>query len=457
MMSAPRLPIRVRITAAFAAVMLALLTLVAALAYRWMGAALLDEIDSGLRFRAGAVAGTTRAQPIEVPDRKFQEPREAFEQFLSGDGRALRATRGFTDPLLGRHELAGLSGPTFFDRQVPGVQARARLLALPLTSNRRAAFLIVGVSESDRQDALRELVRVLLIGGLVAVALACGAAWIVAGWALRPVDRMQQQAAAITASGLDNRMSVPRTRDELHRLARTLNDMLDRLDTSVSAERRFLERAGHELRTPLAALRAEIDLALRRPRSAAELAAALRNVSDETDRLARLADDLLVLARAEDGRLPLHRETTGLAELLDSAAALFSARAGELGVELTVSAPAATVQADPLRLRQLIVNLLDNALRHTPPGGAVRVAATIEDHAARITVTDTGAGFTSAPRPAEDPPGLGLRIVRAIATSHGGHIETSTRPEGGARVDVVLPATARTTRSGAARSGVGSG
>jgi signal transduction histidine kinase len=408
-----------------------------------MGAALLDEIDSGLRFRAGALAETTRAQSIEVPDRRLQEPREAFEQFLSDDGHVLGATRGFAEPMLGQSALAGLTGPTFLDRNVPGVADRARLLALPLTSRRGAAFLVVGVSTSDRLDALNELAEVLLIGGIAAVTLACVAAWFVAGWALRPVDRMQRQAAAITASGLDNRMSVPRTRDELHRLARTLNDMLDRLDRSASAERRFLERASHELRTPLAALRAEIDLALRRRRSAAELAAALRNASEETDRLARLADDLLVLARAEDGRLPLHREPTQVPELLESSAALFAARATELGVELAVCASDVTVEADPLRLRQLIVNLLDNALRHTPRGGTVRLAATADDHTVRIAVTDSGPGLTSPPRLEDDAPGLGLRIVRAIATSHGGHIETSTAAEGGARVDVVLPATPR--------------
>jgi two-component system OmpR family sensor kinase len=441
-----RLPIRVRITAAFAAVMLVLLAVIATLAYRRMGAALLDEIDSGLRFKASAVADTSRAKPIEVPDRRLQEPREAFEQFLSPDGRVLRATRGFTQPLLGPTELAGLTGPTFLDRNVPGVAARTRLLALPLTSTRRAAFLVVGVSTSDRLDALHELTDVLLIGGLAAVTLACVAAWVVAGWALRPMDRMQRQAAAITASGMDNRMSVPRTRDELHRLARTLNDMLDRLDRSVSAERRFLERASHELRTPLSALRAEVDLALRRRRSAAELAAALRNVSEETDRLARLADDLLVLARAEDGRLPLHRQTTHLSELLESSAALFTARATQFGVELTVSTPPATIQVDPLRLRQLIANLLDNALRHTPRGGTVRLAATADDHTVRITVTDSGPGFTSPLRLGEDAPGLGLRIVRAIATSHGGLLETSTAPEGGARIDVVLPTTPHAAR-----------
>jgi signal transduction histidine kinase len=357
------------------------------------------------------------------------------------------ATRGFPAPLVGPGELARVTGPTLVDRQVAGVASGARLLVLPLRTSGPAAFLVVGVSTSDRRDALHELVGVLVVGGSAAVALACLAAWFVAGWALRPVDRMQQQAAAITASGLDQRMPVPRTRDELHRLARTLNDMLDRLDRSLTAERRFHQRASHELRTPLAALRAEVDLALRRRRTVAELTTALRNVSDETDRLARLAEDLLVLARAEDGRLPLHREATDLPQLVESAAALFAGRAAESEVSLEVSTAAvtagATVEVDPLRLRQLVDNLLDNALRHTPRGGTVRVAATIDDDTVRITVTDTGPGFPAAPASTGRASGLGLRIVRTIAAGHGGRVRTGAAPEGGAQVDVILPGTGR--------------
>jgi signal transduction histidine kinase len=379
-----------------------------------------------------------------VPDRRLQEPREAFEQFLTRDGHVLRATRGFTEPLLSRAELSRLHRPSFFTRSIAGVQAQARLLAVPLARTGPAAFLVVGVSTSDRRDALHELAVVLLVGGAGAVLVAWLAAWVVAGWALGPVDRMQQEAAAIATSGVHRRMTVPRARDELQRLACTLNDMLDRLHRSLTAERRFLERASHELRTPLTALRAEVDLSLRRPRTAAELTTALRGVSEETDRLARLADDLLVLARAEDGRLSLHREVTDLSELLGSAATLFAARATELGIALTVSAPrAATAELDPLRFRQLLVNLIDNALRHTPRGGAVHLTAAVQDDALTISVTDTGSGFATSTHPGDGEPGLGLRIVGAVADSHGGHVETATAPEGGARVDVVLPATPR--------------
>ena len=427
------IPIRARITAAFAVVMLILLVAIGVLAYHSTSSALLDEIDSGLRFRASALAPSSIEGRTQSPDLRLQEPREAFQQVLDA-GRVVHATSGFAAPLLTRHQLAGLSAPHFLERHVAGVEGPARLLAVPLGA---ARVLVVGTSMADRTDALRNLARVLLIGGPLAIAVACLAAWMVAGWALLPMDRMREEASAITLSGLDRRMPVPRTRDELQRLALTLNGMLDRLATSMTTERAFLERASHELRTPLAALRAEVDLALGRRRSAEELAAALRSVSDETDRLARLAEDLLVLARANEGRLPLRKERLPVRSTLESAAGLFAARARALEVDIVVSAPAdADVVADPLRLRQALVNVLDNALRHTPPGGTVRVTGVLTGTDVRITVADTGPGFGDL---APAAGGLGLRIVRAVVASHDGSVQLSNGADGGACVELLLP------------------
>jgi signal transduction histidine kinase len=434
-----RVPIRARITAAFAAVMLLLLSAISVVAYASMKAALLDEIDSGLRFRASAVAETFRTGASEQPDLRLQEPREAFEQFLTRTGRVLRHTRGFAAPLLSPGQLARVTTPRFFKRSLPGVAHDARLLAVPLSRPDTEEVLVVGASMADRTDALRQLATVLLIGGPVAVTLACLAAWAVAGWALNPMDRMQEEAAAITSSGLDRRMPVPRAHDELQRLAMTLNAMLDRLVASIATERAFVERASHELRTPLAALRAEVDLALVRERSRDELAEALRSVSQETDRLARLAEDLLVLARADSGRLPVHREWVSVRQTLESAADRFAARAAEREVDLDVAAPDTPIHVDPLRIRQALVNLLDNALRNSPSDGTVRLIGHVDGDEVRIAVTDGGPGFSDEGEGAGDPPGLGLRIVRAIAAAHGGILTIARAESGGARVELVLP------------------
>jgi signal transduction histidine kinase len=255
------------------------------------------------------------------------------------------------------------------------------------------------------------------------------------------MERLRTQAAALTATGADRRLDVPRTRDEVQRLALTLNAMLDRLAQAMAAERAFLARAGHELRTPLAALQAEVDVTLRRPHSAPELTSALHSVSEETDRLARLADDLLVLGRAADGPLPLRREPVCLHELLTSAAARFAAQADQRGVTVTVDA-AGEVDADPLRLRQVLANLLANALRYTPPGGGVLLTADAGDGGARIVVEDDGPGFDRSP----SGDGLGLRIVDAIVAAHGGTVDVTRGAGGGARVTITLPRAAAPVR-----------
>jgi signal transduction histidine kinase len=238
---------------------------------------------------------------------------------------------------------------------------------------------------------------------------------------------MRAEAAAISESEPDRRLHVPRAGDELTRLARTLNAMLGRLQEALRREQRFVDQASHELRTPLAILKAELDVTLARPRGHAEQETALRAAAEETDRLVLLAEDLLVLARTRDGRLPVRRTPTPLRPLIEGAAAPFGAEVGPV--------PDETVLVDPVRLRQALHNLLDNAVRHGRP--PVRVAAR-RDHALLITVEDAGPGFDGRPE------GLGLTVVRAVAESHSGHVligdQIGDHIGDGARVELVLDA-----------------
>jgi len=356
---------------------------------------------------------------------------------VTADGRVLRSSPGLpTTSILRPGELADVHGPRFVQRQVPGVADTARLLALPVGTGR---VLVVGVSMSDRSDQLDQLLLVLGIGGPLAVHLACGAAWAVAGIALRPVERMRRQAAAITSSDLGPRLGLPAVEDELYRLAATFNDLLDRLARARDADRRFLARASHELRTPLALLKTELDLALNRPRSASELVTALGSVAEEVDRLGRLADDLLVLARTDGGRLPVRREPTRLRSIVEPAVASFQTRAAARGSELTVAVEDAVVNVDPLRVRQALDDLLDNALRHPPPGAPVQVAAAVSDDTVRLDVVDGGPGFVLGGQ----RPGLGLEIAATIAASHDGHLEVTRAPDGGTRVSLTFAAPRR--------------
>jgi two-component system OmpR family sensor kinase len=248
---------------------------------------------------------------------------------------------------------------------------------------------------------------------------------------------------------------VPGTGDELARLAETLNSMLDRLEEAIERERRFVDDASHELRTPLSNLKAELDLALRRSRTSDELERALRSASEEADRLARLADDLLVLARSDRGRLPIRREPVDVAEMVGGTVDSFAARASERGVGINVHVPGGLrADLDELRMRQALGNLLDNGLRYVPAGGRLSVAAERDDGSLRLEVRDDGPGFpaeflpvafeafarpdASRSRP-EGGTGLGLAIVAAVAQAHGGTAEAANLPGGGAVVVLSIP------------------
>jgi signal transduction histidine kinase len=257
---------------------------------------------------------------------------------------------------------------------------------------------------------------------------------------------MRREAAAISASEPSRRLPVGEAPDELARLGTTLNAMLDRLQESMEHEREFLDRASHELRTPLTVLRMELDLALSRARSPDELRAALENASVETDRLVRLAEDLLVLSRADGGRLPLDRRETDLGEILRRAAAANVGRAEAAGVELRVHADGGLdARVDPDRVRQALDDLLDNAFRHGPGSGAVVLAAERSDDRIRVSVKDAGPGFppeTLSPDgggEANPGAGLGLVVARAIAEGHGGELILENLEEGGARATLLLP------------------
>ena len=437
-------------TLAFGAVTLILFLAIGVGLYASVASALLDEIDTGLRFRAATIQAQAPIRPEDpvALDPQLAEPGEALAQVVAADGAVLQASPAqLTVPVLPAEVTRSLDGQATFERPVPGIAGTTRLLAVPVESGPRRSTVVVGASMQDRADTLHLLAGFLGVAEPLALLVACLAGWRVAGAALGPVERMRGEAAAVAVSGLDRRLSVPPGDDEITRLGRTLNEMLDRLETSFRAERRFLDTASHELRTPLAALRAELDLALARPRGLTETRAALMSASEETDRLTRLAEDLLVLARAQQGRLPLHRTQTSLRELVTGTVQRWRSRAAAAGVRIDVQAPDTPVFVDPTRIRQALDNLLDNAVRHCPHGAEITMFAVVRQGTVRIQVSDGGPGLPDdvatvpavdgEPRPAA---GLGLRIVRAVAEAHRGTLELGNRPEGGARITLTLPA-----------------
>ncbi len=450
-----RLPLRLRLALVFAAGTTLVLVAVGVFVYQRSAADLLDTVDAGLRSRAEILVADVRAHGPALADvgSSLIESDEAFAQIADASGAIVQSSeivRG--SALLSSDVLSALHRPTIFDRSVPGIDNTTRVLAVPVVTSTGHTVVIVGSSLQDRADQLLQLAATLGIGTPVALILISLAGWLLAGAALRPVERMRREAAAISMADPSSRLTLPVADDEIQRLGVTLNAMLDRIQASIERELRFVDDASHELRTPLSILKAELDLALARPRSAVEMEAALRSAAEETDHLVRLAEDLLVLARAHGGKLPVQGERTDLRELLEGIISRHEPRAAATGVAITMKAPNAFAQVDAARLRQAVDDLLDNAVRHTPRGGRIHVSAERDSGSVRFAVQDTGPGFAPEALDRAFEPfardggvqeddggsGLGLAIVRVIAEAHGGSAHAENVPGGGARVSLVV-------------------
>lgn len=453
-----RVPIRLRVTLAFTAAMALVLVAVGFFLYLRSEAQLDESIDNGLRSRAGEVSTLTRGSETSLRQSNgasLIEQDESFAQVLAKDGRLIDST-----PQLGSRPVLSPSGvakasasPTFFERSgLPGIDATARLLAAPVNSSDGERVVVVGSSLGDRNDSLDNLATLLLIGGAVALLLASLAGYLATGSALGPVEAMRRRAAAISARGPQERLPVPAAKDELQRLGRTLNEMLDRIDATLERERRFVDDASHELRTPLTLHRTELELALRHGDSKEDLRAAIVSGLEEVDRLVQLAEDLLVLARSEDGQLALALEEISVCDLLTAVGERFSARASESGRRLVVDGGAdLRFEGDRLRLEQALTNMVDNALRYG--GGEIRIWATENAGQVELHVGDRGKGFppefvaqaferfsrADAAR-GRDGSGLGLAIVEAIARAHQGRAGVANDSSGGANVWIEIPA-----------------
>jgi two-component system, OmpR family, sensor kinase len=448
-----RIPLRIRLALAFALAMAVVLAVVASLLYVRLGTSLQGQVDDGIEGQAQVFESFARAGdgdlsggPVSIED--------GFVQVLGPGGR-VQTFPFYGAPLIsGEEQRRASSGPYFLTRDsVPNLEGDpARFRISELDVDGRTMTLVVGGSLEDREEALEGLVAQLFVFGPLALVLTSLGGYLLAGAALRPVEAMRRRAAEISSERADRRLPLPRANDEVHRLGETLNEMLDRLEAGLARERRFVADASHELRTPLASLRTELELALRRPRTAAELEDALRSAAEEVERIVRLAEDLLVLARAEGGRLPLSTSSHFVREVLDAVAGRYDSQAAAEGRSIDVAAaPDWVFAGDRLRLEQALGNLVDNALRHG--GGAVRLEATEEVGAIVIRVSDEGTGFPPDFLPhaferfsradvarAEAGAGLGLAIVDAVARAHGGSVTAENLVDAGAAITLRIPA-----------------
>jgi two-component system OmpR family sensor kinase len=443
-----RLSIRIRLTLVFAVAMAAVIAAMGLFLYLRLDSSLIRSLDQSLNAQLNEAVHRS-SEPRGLVDRDSS----ALAQVISSKGKVVRSTPPSARPLLSHGDLEEVDSGREIERSgsVQGLSGQWRIRAVPVrgSGGSRMAAVVIG-SLRPVQNALDHLLTQLLIAGPIAVLLAALGGYVLAASALHPVEAMRRRAEQISAATPGHRLPVPPSGDEIARLGSTLNDMLARIEDAMEHERRFVADASHELRTPLALLRTEIELALRRRRSTAELERALRSAALETDRLSRLAEDLLLIARSDRGSLPIRHERVRVSDLLGTVASRFGATAAESGRQIeVVPSNGLLLDADPARLEQALGNLVGNALEHGR--GTVRLSAADGDTVVEIHVTDEGAGFPAGfleraferfsrgdEARGRGGSGLGLAIVDVVARAHGG-TAGARNTSSGADVWLALP------------------
>jgi signal transduction histidine kinase len=435
--------LRLRLTAWIALGSTLTLLIVAAVVWLQYGAVLRHSLDEVLQATAGATIDVLEAQPGSPPDAS-PLPRGVYVIVLDPAGRPEYTSAGAP---AGVTSARGLS--TF--RTSDG--ARDAVYAAPAQGGRT---VIVGSTLAEIDRNLSTLAETMTLAGGALIVLAVLGGWWLVGRALAPVSRLAREADAIGSSELDRRLEGVEGDDELGTLARTLNRMLARVEESVRRQRAFVVGASHDLRTPLAALRTELELALLHPADGPALRTAVEAAHADAVRLSELANGLLRMAAAEPDGRRLECQDVHLPRLIEEGVELVAGSAAARTVEIEVTTPDVLVHIDPPRLVQVIANLLANAARFAPPASAVELIAELDRDEAmrvlRVQVLDRGPGVSSdyrsslfepfaRARPAGSPgAGLGLATAAAAVHAHGGAIGYDERPGGGARFWFWVPA-----------------
>lgn len=446
--------IRLRLTAYNGTVTAAILIGLGTTAYVALGHSLTERLDAALAFEYEEVVERLRAADGGAG---LDDLTEAFrESYLlrvrDPAGRIRLESPALVGIALPVAQRAG-SRPAFATATL-GRLGPHRVLngTITLPSGRVAVQIAASLTPIRHELAeLRAVLLAILPAGLLA---AIGGGYWLAGRALAPVGRMASAARRISAANLGDRIEVANPRDELGRLATTLNDMIERLAGALDALRQFTADAAHELMTPLASIRAEAEVTLQAPRTPDQYAEVLASIVEEADRLAKLADRLLSLAR-EDARAPSELRPVALDTLVRESADWARPLAERAGIILSITPlPPAVVAGDPDRLRAVFDNLLDNAIKYNQSGGTVHVSGHLDADRAVVAIADTGIGIPGASLPRifdrfyrVDPSrsrrtggtGLGLSIARAIVRSHGGTIEAMSIPGRGTTFTACLP------------------
>ncbi len=455
--------LRTRLTLWYTSLVALTFLLLGGAAYALLAYNLSHDVDTSLTGVARLIAeqarrGDTVFPPPEVEDafsRFFGfSPWQHFFDVIPPGRPAPPSGRGKL-PLSPKARQNAAQGISTFETVNGLAPYPVRVLTYPvIDSGRVINFVQVGMSLEVSNSAKHRFLLTMAAVFPIALLLAGGGGWLLARRALAPVDRMAETARRISAEHLAARLEDAGANDELSRLARTLNEMLERLDTSFRQTRQFSADASHELQTPLTILKGEMEVALRNPRTPEEYRQTMKSALEEIDRLARLVEGLLLLARADAGVLRMDLRSVDLSRLVEDVYQQAKVLAERRNVQLILGEmEPILIQGDYDRLRRLLLNLTDNGIKYTPSGGRVTLSLRREGHDAALRVEDTGVGispeeqdkiferFYRSPeaRARGEGSGLGLCIARSIASAHGGKIQVESTPGQGSTFTVLLP------------------
>ena len=461
------MPLRLRLTLWYGSTLALVLIVFSVVLYNITARSLRDAVDQSLEETATAAVRSLEERGflplIDEEELLSQFPELAridkFFQIFSPSG-----TITIRSPNIKQHEVplsrialeTAFNGTSIFESANYPKEPPLRLVSVPIMYRGNLLYIVqVGTSMESIEETLRRLLLVLLVTMPIALAVSLASGWFLAGRALRPVDAITLAAQRIAAGDLSQRLTVSTSPDEIGRLASMFNDMIGRLDASFQQIRQFTSDASHELRTPLTVMKGETELVLRRPRPLGDYQSVLESNLEEIDRMTRIVDDLLFLSRADMGEVKMETLPVSLESLVEDIhrQATLLGQDRNIAVTLGTVMPA-VVQGDELRLRELLLNLVENAIKYSNPGGKVEISLVAEGSSARLSVTDQGIGIAPADVPrifhrfyrtdnarahTKKGTGLGLAICTWIADSHKGRIDVTSVPGLGSTFTVTIP------------------
>ena len=457
--------VRIRLTLWYAGVLALSLIAFALVIYYAAGNIFHEHQDESLRSTAQTVASAYVEELAEA--HSLSRAGEVVLSEITFPNRYVQLIDSTGKPLAASANLAGstiaIPAPVLADARARGFSHATvnglRVTVVPLSTNQDLGYAAVAEPLSVVEAGLRELRRDLFAGVLLVLLLASAGGYFLARKSLAPVASMNSQTQRISAENLSARLDVTNSRDELGRLATTINDLLARLENSFKEQQRFIADASHELRTPLAVLRGETEVALGKTRTVDEYQQSLSLIQDEAEQLSRIVEDLFILARQPiNTRAALSKERVSLNDAVRDCARAAQVLATQKGVRLKLEndSTAIALNGNQELIRRLILNLLDNAVKYTPAGGEISLALARENGNAEIVVRDTGIGIPESAQPrvfdrfyrvdkararAMGGAGLGLSIAQWIVEVHGGEISVSSAPGRGSTFTILLPLT----------------